>query len=141
MLLKGNGLGRLIGVFTPFNFEITNLLKEGTNSLVVKVDNKRLPEAVPTVNADWWNFGGITRPVTLIEMPATYIRDYYVQLAKDDKNMIEGWVQLEGSDKEQKITLDIPELKVKKEVTTDANGYASFLIKSKPILWTPENPK
>ena len=55
--------------------------------------------------------------------------------------MIEGWVQLEGSDKEQKITLDIPELKVKKEVTTDANGYASFLIKSKPILWTPENPK
>ena len=35
-------------------------------------------------------------------MPATYIRDYYVQLAKDDKNMIEGWVQLEGSDKEQK---------------------------------------
>ena len=66
-------------------------------------------------------------------MPATYIRDYYVQLAKDDKNMIEGWVQLEGSDKEQKITLDIPELKVKKEVTTDANGYASFLIKSKPM--------
>ena len=124
-----------------FQLEITNLLKEGTNSLVVKVDNKRLPEAVPTVNADWWNFGGITRPVTLIEMPATYIRDYYVQLAKDDKNMIEGWVQLEGSDKEQKITLDIPELKVKKEVTTDANGYASFLIKSKPILWTPENPK
>lgn len=44
--------------------------------------------------------------------------------------MIEGWVQLEGSDKEQKITLDIPELKVKKEVTTDANGYASFLIKA-----------
>ena len=139
--LNGKRLGRHIGGFTPFNFEITNLLKEGTNSLVVKVDNKRLPEAVPTVNADWWNFGGITRPVTLIEMPATYIRDYYVQLAKDDKNMIEGWVQLEGSDKEQKITLDIPELKVKKEVTTDANGYASFLIKSKPILWTPENPK
>ena len=83
--LNGKRLGRHIGGFTPFNFEITNLLKEGTNSLVVKVDNKRLPEAVPTVNADWWNFGGITRPVTLIEMPATYIRDYYVQLAKEDR--------------------------------------------------------
>lgn len=92
----------------------------------MKVDNKRHPEAVPTVNADWWNFGGITRPVTLIEMPSTYIRDYYVQLKKNDKNTVEGWVQLDGSVKEQKIMLDIPELKVKKEVVTDSNGYASF---------------
>ena len=139
--LNGKRLGIHIGGFTPFNYEITNLLKEGTNSLVVKVDNKRRPEAVPTVNADWWNFGGITRPVTLVETPSTYIRDYYVQLKKNDKNIIEGWVQLDGSAKEQKITLDIPELKVKKEVTTDANGRAAFEVKTKPVLWTPENPK
>lgn len=139
--LNGKRLGQHVGGFTPFNYEITNLLKEGTNSLVVKVDNKRRPEAVPTVNADWWNFGGITRPVTLVETPSTYIRDYYVQLKKNDKNVIEGWVQLDGSAKEQKITLDIPELKLKKEVTTDANGRAAFEIKAKPVLWTPESPK
>ena len=139
--LNGKRLGTHIGGFTPFNFEITDLLKEGTNSLVVKVDNKRRPEAVPTVNADWWNYGGITRPVTLVEMPATYIRDYYVQLKKNEENTIEGWVQLEGETKAQKISLDIPELKLKKEITTDANGYASFSIKAKPVLWTPENPK
>lgn len=139
--LNGKRLGQHVGGFTPFNYEITNLLKEGTNSLVVKVDNKRRPEAVPTVNADWWNFGGITRPVTLVETPSTYIRDYYVQLKKNDKNIIEGWVQLDGSAKEQKITLDIPELKLKKEVTTDANGRAAFEIKAKPVLWTPESPK
>ena len=112
--LNGKRLGQHVGGFTPFNYEITNLLKDGTNSLVVKVDNKRRPEAVPTVNADWWNFGGITRPVTLVEMPSTYIRDYYVQLQKNDKNMIEGWVQLDGSAKEQKVVLDIPELKINK---------------------------
>lgn len=139
--LNGKRLGQHVGGFTPFNYEITNLLKDGTNSLVVKVDNKRRPEAVPTVNADWWNFGGITRPVTLVETPSTYIRDYYVQLKKNDKNVIEGWVQLDGSAKEQKITLDIPELKLKKEVTTDANGRATFEIKAKPVLWTPESPK
>lgn len=72
--LNGKRLGSHIGGFTAFNFEITNLLKEGVNSLVVKVDNKRRPEGVPTVNADWWNFGGITRPVTLVEVPSTYIR-------------------------------------------------------------------
>ena len=53
-------------------------------------------------------------------MPSTYIRDYYVQLKKNDKNTVEGWVQLDGSVKEQKIMLDIPELKVKKEVVTDS---------------------
>ena len=51
------------------------------------------------------------------------------------------WVQLDGSVKEQKIMLDIPELKVKKEVVTDSNGYASFQVKAKPVLWTPEEPK
>lgn len=139
--LNGKRLGSHIGGFTPFNFEITGLLKEGTNSLVVKADNKRRPEAVPTVNADWWNFGGITRPVSLIETPSTYIRDYYVQLKKDDRKMIEGWVQLDGSAKEQKIVVDIPDLKIKKEITTDIQGRASFQIKANPILWTPENPK
>ena len=92
--------GQHIGGFTPFNFEITGLLREGTNSLVVKVDNKRHPEAVPTVNADWWNFGGITRPVTLIETPSTYIGDYYVQLKKNDKDTVEGgynWMVLPKS--------------------------------------------
>lgn len=139
--LNGKRLGSHIGGFTAFNFEITNLLKEGVNSLVVKVDNKRRPEGVPTVNADWWNFGGITRPVTLVEVPSTYIRDYYVQLKKNDTNTIEGWVQLDGDSKSQKVLLDIPELKLKKEVETDANGYASFEVKAKPVLWTPEEPK
>lgn len=139
--LNGKQLGRHIGGFTPFNFEITHLLKEGTNSLVVKADNKRIPEAVPTINADWWNFGGITRPVSLVETPSTYIRDYYVQLKKDDTRTIEGWVQLDGNTQSQKVTLDIPELKIKKEVTTNADGYAAFQVKAAPLLWTPENPK
>lgn len=140
--LNGKRLGRHIGGFTPFNFEITSLLKEGTNSVVVKVDNKRHPEAVPTVNADWWNFGGITRPVTLVEIPETYIRDYYVQLKKDDKNLVEGWVQLDGgARKEQSVWLEIPELKLKQELHTDADGRATFSLKAKPQLWTPEVPK
>lgn len=139
--LNGKRLGRHVGGFTPFNFEITQLLKDGTNSLVVKVDNKRHPEGVPTVNADWWNYGGITRPVTLVETPSTYVRDYYVQLKKNDKNTIEGWVQLDGDAKEQNVTIDIPELKTKKKIVTDNNGHAEFTIKAKPVLWTPENPK
>ncbi|MFI3299621.1 MAG: glycoside hydrolase family 2 TIM barrel-domain containing protein [Rikenellaceae bacterium] len=139
--LNGERLGSHIGGFTGFNFEITDKLSDGENSLVVKVDNKRKPEAVPTVNTDWWNFGGITRPVTLIETPSTFIESYYVQLDKDDTRTIEGWVRLNGTQKNQTVKVEIPELKIVREVTTDSDGYAEFTVKSKPELWSPENPK
>ncbi len=139
--LNGERLGSHIGGFTGFNFEITDKLSDGENSLVVKVDNKRKPEAVPTVNSDWWNFGGITRPVTLIETPSTFIESYYVQLDKNDTRTIEGWVRLNGTQKNQTVKVEIPELKIAQEVTTDSDGYAAFTVKSKPELWSPENPK
>lgn len=139
--LNGKRLGEHIGGFTPFVFEITDRLKPGENSLVVKVDNKRKPEAVPTVNSDWWNFGGITRPVHLVETSSTFIRDYYVQLKKNDKRRIEGWVRLDGTQKQQEVKISIPELDVVQTVKTDENGYATFSLKASPVLWTPENPK
>jgi beta-glucuronidase len=117
--LNGKKLGKHIGGFTPFNYEITNLLKPEGNSLVVKVDNKRRRDAVPTLNTDWWNYGGITRDVNLVELPATYIADYKVQLAKGSTSKIDGYVKLTGEKKQQKVKLAIPELKYLQEVTTD----------------------
>lgn len=139
--LNGRKIGKHTGGYTPFNFEITGMVKEHDNSLVVKVDNRRKPEGVPTVNCDWWNYGGITRSVLLVETPETFIRDYYVQLKKDDMKTIAGWVRLDGSKAVQEVTVSIPELKISKSVKTDENGYASFEIKAKPEYWCPENPK
>ncbi len=139
--LNGEELGKHVGGFTPFNYEITDLIKSGENSIVVKVDNKRKADAVPTVNTDWWNFGGITRPVTLVETPATFISDYYLQLKKDDMRTIEGWIQLDGEDKNQEVTVEIAELKIKVNAKADESGKASFSIKAKPELWSPESPK
>ncbi|MDD4968221.1 MAG: glycoside hydrolase family 2 TIM barrel-domain containing protein [Paludibacter sp.] len=141
VFVNGVEIGRHIGGFTPFNFEVTGIMKTGENSVVVKVDNKRKLDAVPTINSDWWNYGGITRQVTLIETPATFVRDYYVQLKKGDKNTISGWVQLDGKQLNKTLKVEIPELKVAQQVTTDAKGYASFEVKAKPALWTPESPK
>jgi beta-glucuronidase len=141
VFLNGQEIGKHIGGFTPFNFEVTGLLKSGENSVVVKVDNKRIPEGVPTINTDWWNYGGITRQVNLIETPATLIRDYSVQLKKGEQNIIAGWIQLDGKTAVQKVRIEIPELKIIKEVTSDQNGYAAFEIKASPIYWSPENPK
>ena len=141
VFVNGKEIGKHIGGFTPFNFEVTALLKNGENSLVVKVDNKRAFDAVPTVNSDWWNYGGITRQVSLIETPATLVRDYYVQLKKGDKNTINGWVQLDGNQSGKNVKVEIPELKISKTVTPDTKGYASFELIAKPTYWSPENPK
>ena len=46
-------------------------IKDGENSVVVEVDNTRRLEGVPSIHTDWWNYGGITRGVKLIEVPDT----------------------------------------------------------------------
>ena len=80
--LNGMKLGENEGGFTPFNFEITDQIVDGENFAVIKVDNKRRRDAVPTLNTDWWNYGGITRDVNIVETPVTFIRDYFIQLKK-----------------------------------------------------------
>ena len=135
-------LGTHIGGFTPFNFEVTDVLADGANSLVVKVDNKRRLENVPTVNFDWWNYGGLTRSVALVETPATFIRDYGVQLAKGSANVIKGYVQLDGPDAAKvDVTVSIPELSLTLATRTDENGRACFERQAEPELWCPSNPK
>ena len=138
--LNGEELGKHVGGYTPFNYEITGKLRKGNNSLVVKVDNKRHREGIPELIFDWWNYGGITRPVTLIEVPSTFIYDYFVQLSKDRKN-IEGWVKLDGDNLNQEIKIEIPGLNIWQTVNADDDGRAVFEIKADPVFWSPENPK
>jgi beta-glucuronidase len=138
--LNGKRIGKHIGGYTPFQFEVTNKLKEGDNFVVVKVDNKRKKENVPTINQDWWNYGGITRSVHLITTPVSHITDYLVQLPKGNTNTIEGWVAVKNAADGDKVSISIPELK--KEVNAVINdGMAKFSMKAKPQFWSPKNPK
>lgn len=140
--LNGKKLGVHKGGFTPFQFEVTDQLVDGDNFVVLMVDNTRKKDMVPTINTDWWNYGGITRGVALVETPKSFITDYKVQLAKDSMNQIEGFIQLDGSQKKENVVLEIPELKIKKEFTTDDNGSVKFKFPVKKLdYWTPESPK
>ena len=138
--LNGTLVGEHTGGYTPFQFEVTDLLTEGDNFLVVKVDNKRKREAVPTVNTDWWNYGGITRSVKLVQVPDSHIADYSVRLSSDRKH-IEGWIELSEKLSGQKVTITIPELKTNENLVTDEQGRAQFRFAAKPILWEPSDPK
>jgi beta-glucuronidase len=140
--LNGKKLGMHKGGFTPFQFDVTDKLAQGRNVVVVKADNTRHQDEIPTVNTDWWNYGGITRDVMLAELPATYIADYKVQLAKHDAHRIEGYVQMAGEAKQQQVTLSIPEAGITTTVRTDASGRAAISVPANKLqLWSPEQPK
>jgi beta-glucuronidase len=139
--LNGEKLGDHTGGFTPFQFEITQQVKPADNFIVVKVDNRRHREGVPTVNTDWWNYGGITRDVRLVDVPETFIRDYAVSLTKGSLDEVTGWIQLDGTAHTQRVTVEIPEARISRTLSTDEKGYCSFHFKAKLELWSPENPK
>jgi beta-glucuronidase len=140
--LNGASLGTHEGGFTPFNFEITGQVRAEGNSLVVKVDNRRRLDAVPTVNTDWWNYGGLTRDVTLIELPSTFVRDYVVQLAAGSTDRIAGWVQLDGPGAAgAEVTVRIPAAGVAITASTDAGGRALIDVATELVLWSPANPR
>lgn len=139
--LNQEELGRHEGGFTPFSYEITDKVKPTGNTLVVLVENNRMKNSIPPLMLGWWNYGGLTRRVLLVEEESTYIRDYLVQLKKDSMNRIAGWVQLDGNRSSQEVTLRIPEADIEHSVTTDGNGYAQFEMDADLELWSPENPK
>ena len=139
--LNGEKLGEHEGGFTAFNFEATSSLRDGENFLVLEVINARRPDTVPALKFDWWNYGGITRDVSLVEVPGTFIQDYTVQLAHGSQDEISGWVQLNGAQVRQQVTLEIPEAHVREVLKPDFGGLASFRVAARLEPWSPEHPR
>lgn len=139
--LNGTPIGVHEGGFTPFAFEVTDRLVAGANSLVVHVDNSRRRDAVPTLMTDWWNYGGITRPVRLLELPATFVRDFAVALERGSKRRVRGWVELDGREREREVTVSLPQAGASTVVRTDASGRAAFELEADLALWRPGDPR
>lgn len=84
--LNGRKVGEHEGGYTPFEFDVTELLAPGENSLAVRVNNRWNTTTIPgaktavdyqTLNMGqlypWMNYGGLTRPVALFVRPAVHI--------------------------------------------------------------------
>ena len=130
------------GAFTPFQADVTDLLLEGDNFLAVRVNNNRRKDAIPAMSFDWWNYGGITRDVMLMEVPSLYVEDSFIRLRKGTHNTILADIRLSEALAGFEVTITIPELKIRKTVKTDDSGQARAEIKAKKLqLWAPLAPK
>jgi beta-glucuronidase len=101
--LNGQDLGSHEGGYTPFEFDITKLLRTGTNHLVVEVDNTPTLTTIPaiataghgganptpfgTLNGEgivgWMPYGGIVRPVSLLVTRSVYLKNFKVEAKPD----------------------------------------------------------
>ena len=140
--LNGKIIGKHIGGYTPFNYDVTEYINDGDNFLIIKVDNKRNRDNIPTNIFDWWNYGGIIRDVALVETNKVYVQNYTIYLKNRKVNEIQFRVQLNSKVANKEIEINIPEFNFVQKYKTNNEG---LMIESKVLndleLWTPENPK
>jgi beta-glucuronidase len=131
------------GGFTSFDCEATKQLQDGRNFVVIAVDSTRLPDGIPTVKTDWWNYGGITGEVSLVEVPERFIDEFDVHLKKGERHEIEGWAHVLGAPSGMEVTLEVQETDhaIRVTSTTDAEGRAPLRLNADQLqLWSPAHP-
>ena len=140
LYLNGQLLGRHSGGFTPFNFDVSERLRNGENLLVIEVDNRSAEADIPTALTDWHNYGGLTRDVLLVEVPDSYIRAYSIELSADGERL-QGQIEVAGPRRAEGAELRIPELGLQRHIDTDADGRGRFELPAAPERWSPQNPR
>jgi beta-glucuronidase len=123
VFLDGEELATHVGGFGPFAVEVTGRVGPGEHSLVLQVNNRREPNRIPAMRSDWWNFGGITRSVTLLTVPNTFVRDAWITM--DQTGALVGQVAVDGPDAEAAtVTVDLVDVGLSAE--TGADGRVRF---------------
>lgn len=140
LFLNKSYIGMHRGGSTPFYIDITNSLKD-ENRIIIVADSTRRPEQVPTENTDWFNYGGIYRDIELIIVPEVFIKNFSINLKKDDsfKNI---QIKVELSDTVNgNTTVKIPELNISQNIQI-RNGFGEVTFPAENLtLWNTENPK
>jgi beta-glucuronidase len=138
--INGVLLGEHEGGFTPFWFEVTEQLLP-SNMLLVKVDSTRRADGVPTLVTDWFNFGGITRPVCVVAVPRNHIRNFKVSTRlAGDKTFVRFEVWTDGG-RTSPVKVTIPEANFVDTIPQKKRNYYTAEFEIYPELWSPEKPR
>lgn len=157
--LNGVLLGTHEGGYTPFEFDVTTLLK-ARNTLAVQVDNSWDTTTIPGAKTyapyssaaqrqvfPWINYGGITRPVHLISKPAVYISNTKITATPDGTVKIKAFIRNSGSTATNvKVNVNVQKYKFSSKEVKVAAGASETVELSGTLpaaaisLWSPDAP-
>ncbi|MCR9278911.1 MAG: beta galactosidase jelly roll domain-containing protein [Pseudomonadaceae bacterium] len=138
--LNGDSVGRYTGGYVPFSFDISEQLRDGENTLIVRVDNRLSNDTVPTARTDWWPYGGLTRDVSIVSTPASYIRNVRVALLDAETRQVDVTIDVHGMPAGTPALVSIPQTGISAGGIIDEGGRARFTATLPLALWSPENP-
>jgi len=162
IFVNGEAAGEHLGGYTAFIFDITDLVRKGDNSILVRVDNK-FNKDIPTLTADYTFFGGIYRDVDLIIAPQVLVSpDVYASSGvflstpevSSEKATVKAVTYLTNSTAEKKTvlleqTIVSPEgdavatvsTKIKLDAGTEKVPYEQSFEVASPKIWDIETPE
>lgn len=159
--LNGSLVGHHEGGNLPFQFDVTSLVRESQNNLVLRVDGALSALSVPpgnvtphpldtfqnntypSVNFDFFPFCGVQRPVFLLAVPEHGFIDITItsKLLPQDNAQVQLQIQLDSTIATQ---LDVHLSDLEKEIRTNIFQLPSSteMVIEVPNakLWSPESP-
>ncbi|MDX6691262.1 MAG: beta-galactosidase [Solirubrobacteraceae bacterium] len=153
--LNGRPIGSNTQPYTPFELPAAGLRPGQPNTLVMRVDNHRSSD----LREGWWNWGGITRPVSLVPRGPLVLHDVGVLPRKacvGDKctwsALVDGWLE-NGSRSDQRPVLTAamrsPDGTVSRGTATPRTLHPGERLRVRFIVpihgeakvWSPEKPQ
>jgi hypothetical protein len=134
------------GSFYRFKYDITGLIKPGSNQLQIIVDKVSANASVNQAeNGDYWIFGGIYRPVYLEITPQTFVDHMAVNATADGTFDINVYAQnLKGDEIIEGQVQKLNGERTGKPFSLKVDGGTEFQqLRSKfnhPLKWSAENP-
>lgn len=147
--VNGKKAGEHIGGYLGFKIDITDLIKNGKNEILVRVDNGLNPEIIPSQKNDFFIYGGITRDVWLLKLPNNYLDNLKIktpQVSAEKASLeVAVTVKKENSKSNFSIRAELkdPQGKTVAEKTNQIDGEKGSLVFDEiknPQLWDTETP-
>ena len=121
---------------------MTGRLKPADNFLAVEVNNTRTPDAIPAMAFDWWNYGGITRDVSLVSVPEAFVEDYFIRLDKGFRRPDQRRCPVVGAPAGTSVLVEIPGTESPGDGFRRRTGCGGAFVPVKNLKrWSPEDPK
>ncbi|WP_158542144.1 glycoside hydrolase family 2 TIM barrel-domain containing protein [Pedobacter chinensis] len=154
LFVNGQSVGKHIGGYSPFSFNMTKVIKRGKNTVFVKVDNSYHRDIAP-LGGDFSVYGGIYRDVYLVTLEkAHFDMDNYASSgifittpqvsAQKASVSVKGKVSSFQKNLKVKTIIYDADGRIISNLTSDINADGSFSAVAQsvtnPKLWTPENP-